>query len=113
MYVAPRRTSKATTLPLAFPTRSRSGGYTSAVTIPEGTLTIISILAANRHKGMWGADANEWRPERWLSSLVAVPSQVQEADRSFDGEDVVSTLRSGPVLGVKDSVRFPGVYSNM
>lgn len=108
-----RVTSKATTLPLAFPTRSRSGGYTSAVAIPEGTLTIISILAANRHKGMWGADANEWRPERWLSSLLAVPSQVQKADCSLDGEDVVSTLRSGPVLGVKDSVRFPGVYSNM
>jgi hypothetical protein len=113
MHGPPRRASKATTLPLAFPTRSRSGGYTSAVAIPEGAYTIISILAANRHRGMWGADANEWRPERWLSPLLADPSQVQEANCTLDGEDAASTSRSGPALGVKDSVRFPGVYSNM
>ncbi|KAG1781984.1 cytochrome P450 [Suillus placidus] len=111
--VMARVTSKATTLPLEFPTRSRSGGYTSAVAIPEGTFTIISILAANRHRGMWGADANEWCPERWLSSPLAAPSQAQEANYSLDGEDGASTSRSAPVLGVKDGVRFPGVYSNM
>jgi hypothetical protein len=113
--MAPHRTSKATTLPLQFPTRSRSGGYTSAVAIPEGTFAIISILAANRHRGMWGADANEWRPERWLSSSLTIPSEAQEAKFSLDGEDedAASKSRSVPVLGVKDGVRFPGVYSNM
>ncbi|KAG2137315.1 cytochrome P450 [Suillus cothurnatus] len=109
-----RVTSKATTLPLQFPTRSRSGGYTSAVAIPEGTFTVISILAANRHRGMWGADANEWRPERWLSSSLTPPSEEQEAKFSLDGEeDAASKSRSVPILGVKDGVRFPGVYSNM
>lgn len=111
--VMARATSKAITIPLQFPARSRSGGYTSAVAIPEGTVTIISILAANRHQGLWGADANEWRPERWLSSPLTAPSQAQEAKCSLDGEDAVSTSRSAPVMGVKDGVRFPGVYSNM
>ncbi|KAG1824385.1 cytochrome P450 [Suillus subaureus] len=90
-----RTATKATTLPLHFPTRSRSGEHTSVVTIPQGTDVIISILAANRHQGIWGADANVWRPERWLSSPLA------------------STSTSAPVLGIKDGVRFPGVYSNM
>ncbi|KAG2063024.1 cytochrome P450 [Suillus decipiens] len=108
--VMSRITSKTTVLPLQFSTRSRSGGYTSAVTIPEGAYTIISILAANRHQGVWGADANEWRPERWLSSHLAAPSQAQEAKFSLDGGDVTST---SPIPGAKDSVRFPGVYSNM
>ncbi|KAG1854210.1 cytochrome P450 [Suillus subalutaceus] len=108
-----RVTSKATTLPLQFPTRSRSGGYTSTVAIPEGVHTIISILAANRHREMWGADANEWRPERWLSSSLTASSETQEANCPMDGEDATSTSRSAPVLGVKDSARFPGVYSNM
>ncbi|KAG1824383.1 cytochrome P450 [Suillus subaureus] len=108
-----RVTSKATTLPLQFPARSRSGGYTSNVAIPEGAFAIISILAANRHQEMWGADANEWRPERWLSSTLAAPSQTQEVSCSMDREDAASASRSAPVLGVKDSVRFPGVYSNM
>ncbi|KAG2153237.1 cytochrome P450, partial [Suillus clintonianus] len=97
-----RVTSKATTLPLHFPTRSRSGGYTSAVAIPKGTFTIISILAANRHRGVWGADANEWRPERWLSSPLAAPSQAQEVD-----------VPLGAPVKDNDNVRFPGVYSNM
>ncbi|KAG2142324.1 cytochrome P450 [Suillus bovinus] len=110
--VMARVSSKATTLPLEFPTRSRSGGYTSAVAIPEGTLAIISILAANRHREMWGADANEWRPERWLSYPLSAPSQEQEAKCSLNG-DAASLSRSAPVLGVKDGVRFPGVYSNM
>ncbi|KAG2369172.1 cytochrome P450 [Suillus spraguei] len=108
--VMSRITSKTTTLPLQFPARSRSGGYTSTVTIPEGAYTIISILAANRHQEVWGADANEWRPERWLSSHLAAPSQAQEVKFSLDGEDVTST---SPTPGAKDSVRFPGVYSNM
>ncbi|KAG1746408.1 cytochrome P450 [Suillus lakei] len=111
--VMARVTSKATTLPLQFPTRSRSGGYTSAVAIPEGTFTIISILAANRHREMWGADANEWRPERWLSSPLAAPSQAQEVDVPLGEENAASVSRSAPVLGVKDSIRFPGVYSNI
>lgn len=108
--VMSRITSKTTTLPLQFPALSRSGGYTSTVTIPEGAYTIISILAANRHQEVWGDDANEWRPERWLSSHLAAPSQAQEVKFSLDGEDVTST---SPTPGAKDSVRFPGVYSNM
>ncbi|KAG1781986.1 cytochrome P450 [Suillus placidus] len=105
-----RTTTEATTLPLHFPTRSRSGEHTSAVTIPQGTHVVISILAANRHQGIWGADANEWRPERWLSSPLAVPPDM---DILVGGEDATSTSRSAPVLGVKDGMRFPGVYSNM
>lgn len=105
-----RTATKATTLPLHFPVRSRSGEPTSTITIPKGTQVIISILAANRHQGMWGADANEWRPERWLSSPLAVPPDM---DTSIGREDATSTPRSTPVLGVKDGVHFPSVYSNM
>lgn len=105
-----RTANKATTLPLHFPVRSRSGEPTSTIAIPKGTQVIISILAANRHQGMWGADANEWRPERWLSSPRAVPPDM---DTPVGREDVTSTPRSTPVLGVKDGVHFPSVYSNM
>ncbi|KAG1746433.1 cytochrome P450 [Suillus lakei] len=43
------------------------------------------------------ADANEWRPERWLSSPLVAPSQAQE----------VYIPLSKEFLRVKDSVRFP------
>ncbi|KAG1717350.1 cytochrome P450 [Suillus lakei] len=95
--------------------RSRSGVYTSSAAVPQGTFIVISILAANRHREMWGADANEWRPERWLSSpLAAHPSQAQAVSAPFTGENAAPSSRQpAPVLGVKDGVRFLGVYSNM
>lgn len=39
------------------------------VTIPRGTVVVVAIRACNRNKSIWGEDALEWKPERWLSSL--------------------------------------------
>lgn len=35
--------------------------------IPKGTLSIISLWAMGRLPSIWGEDAGEFRPERWLS----------------------------------------------
>ncbi|KAG0707410.1 cytochrome P450, partial [Suillus ampliporus] len=99
-----RRVTKATTLPLQFPVRSSSGAEVSAISIPEKTIVVISILTANRNRTIWGDDANEWKPERWLSS--------PGTDVPFDGAEVLPS-KSAPTAGVKDGVRYPGVYSNM
>ena len=48
-------------------------------------MIIIPILALNRDKKLWGEDAHEWKPDRFLSPL---PRTVEEA-------------------------HIPGVYSNM
>jgi cytochrome P450 len=37
--------------------------------IPAGTFMFISIRAANRNTAIWGEDAAEWKPARWLSAL--------------------------------------------
>jgi len=103
-----RRATKATTLPLQFPVRSSSGAEISAIPIPEKSFVIISILAANRNRTIWGDDANEWKPERWLSSPAGPGAEVL-----FDGAEALPSKSSAPVLGVKDGIRYPGVYSNM
>ncbi|KAK2865020.1 hypothetical protein FQN49_003983 [Arthroderma sp. PD_2] len=36
------------------------------VTIPKGTRVDMSTLAANRLESIWGADAADFKPERWL-----------------------------------------------
>ncbi|KAG1878786.1 cytochrome P450, partial [Suillus subluteus] len=105
-----QKATKASTLPLQFPARSQSGAYTSSVAVPQGSLIIISILTANRHREMWGANANEWHPEWWHSS--APPSQAQDINASFSGEGAAPTSRQS-VPGIKDGVWFPGIYSNM
>ncbi|KIK62429.1 hypothetical protein GYMLUDRAFT_41869 [Collybiopsis luxurians FD-317 M1] len=43
------------------------GTEVSQVLLPKDTRVIISILNANRSPEIWGPDATEWKPERWLS----------------------------------------------
>ncbi|KAH7913518.1 cytochrome P450 [Hygrophoropsis aurantiaca] len=100
-----------TTLPLHKPIRSASGTLLSSIPIPEGTTIFISIIAANRNKELWGPDADEWKPERWLT-----PSgeRIQGAVRDNTlGDDVGSARFGEKVPGTKDGVKYPGVYSSM
>ncbi|KAK7038693.1 hypothetical protein VNI00_010577 [Paramarasmius palmivorus] len=53
--------------------------------VPAGANIYVSVLNANRNPDIWGEDAMEWKPERWLESL---PKSVTEA-------------------------KMPGVYSHM
>lgn len=75
MYVStsPREDS---VLPLSKPMIGVDGSVMSEVPVPEGTLIVLGVLGANTNKARWGADALEWKPERWLSPL---PSTLTEA----------------------------------
>lgn len=35
--------------------------------MPKDTLVVVSVKAANTDPEIWGPDANEWKPERWMS----------------------------------------------
>ena len=64
-----------------------SGVRMKAVPIPKGTVVSISILGSNYKKEVWGEDAFEFKPERWMTDRVG---------------------------GIgKNGVRYPGIYSNM
>ena len=53
--------------------------------VPKDTPVFISIMASNTNPDIWGPDADEWKPERWLAPL---PETVGDA-------------------------KIPGVYSNL
>ena len=72
-------------LPFSEPILGRNGKLLNEIALPKGTPILIQIRAINRSKALWGEDALEWKPERWLSTL---PKTVTEA-------------------------RIPGVYSNL
>ncbi|TFY69723.1 hypothetical protein EVG20_g3026 [Dentipellis fragilis] len=80
-----RSTSADAVLPLTSPMLGLDGSKMSELHIAKDTDIIISILAVNRDPSIWGPDASEWKPERWLSPLSA----------------------SGP-----SKAGIPGVYSN-
>ncbi|KAM5545851.1 hypothetical protein V8D89_000889 [Ganoderma adspersum] len=67
------------------PVRGRDGNDMHEIVVPKGTVVITHYQASNSDPALWGEDAEEWKPERWLAPL---PSSVEDA-------------------------RIPGVYSNL
>ena len=78
--------TRDTILPLAWPIKS-AGGKSEIREIPlcKNTKITIAAYGCNRSKAIWGEDAHEWKPERWIGG------QAEEAAK----------------------VRLPGVYSSM
>ena len=55
--------------PIAFPlerTVPAEGATVCGQRLPGGTLVAISTWVVNRDRDIFGEDADEWRPERWL-----------------------------------------------
>ncbi|KAI0370603.1 cytochrome P450 [Pilatotrama ljubarskyi] len=72
-------------LPLSEPVRGRDGRLMHEILVPKDTSVFVGIAASNTNKALWGEDAYEWKPERWLKPL---PDAVLDA-------------------------KIPGVYANL
>ena len=48
----------------------------SQLAVQKGSLALIDVAACNIMKSLWGDDAGEWKPERWLAPL---PETVLDA----------------------------------
>jgi len=64
-----RQTVQDIVLPLEKSIRGMDGRELHEITVPKGTVVIISVLSANCNPDIWGPDSYEWKPERWLSPL--------------------------------------------
>ncbi|KAH9857416.1 cytochrome P450 [Lenzites betulinus] len=80
-----RETRKDMVLPLSEPIIGVDGSKISEILVPKDTTVIVGVLSSNRNKAIWGEDALDWKPERWLNAL---PESVTEA-------------------------KIPGIYSNL
>ena len=59
--------TRDTVLPLAWPIKATDGkSEIREIPLSRGTKVIISVYNSNRSKAVWGDDAHEWKPERWL-----------------------------------------------
>ncbi|EPS94365.1 hypothetical protein FOMPIDRAFT_62504 [Fomitopsis schrenkii] len=67
LYVVARQLCKDVVAPLSSPVVGRNGRVLSEVFIPKGTPIFLGVLASNVNPAVWGADAAEWKPERWLT----------------------------------------------
>ncbi|KAI0060167.1 cytochrome P450 [Artomyces pyxidatus] len=71
-------------IPLLKPITTIGGDSLASLYIPGNTDVFVNILGLNRDTSIWGPDAAEWKPERWLQPL---PESVEGA-------------------------RIPGIYAN-
>ncbi|KAJ3557572.1 hypothetical protein NP233_g11706 [Leucocoprinus birnbaumii] len=70
LYFSSLRTArKDIILPLSKPVTSVHGLPVTEIMVPNGTQIIIPILGCNTSPDIWGHDAHEWKPQRWLSPL--------------------------------------------
>lgn len=74
------------TVPTSTTTSSSSSSSTSSLHLPAGTIVGINPYVQHRHPQIFGADANHWRPERWLDC---------EAERSKEMERQLLTFGAG------------------
>ncbi|KAH6909131.1 cytochrome P450 [Coprinopsis sp. MPI-PUGE-AT-0042] len=64
-----RHCAKDAVLPLHTPIRGRDGQVLTEVVVPASTDVMVSLLGCNRSVELWGPDASEWNPDRWLNDL--------------------------------------------
>ncbi|KAF6751752.1 cytochrome P450 [Ephemerocybe angulata] len=64
-----RQAAEDTMLSLSEPVKCFKGEKKQEIMVPKGTRIFISILNSNRDPNVWGPDAAEWKPERWMNPL--------------------------------------------
>lgn len=83
-------------LPLSVPlTLSDNRTSVSEIAVPKGTTVWVSIAGSNRSNVLWGNDAAEWKPERWLRGSSADDSKLECLDRVDTGKTRLPAIYSG------------------
>ncbi|KAH8102301.1 cytochrome P450 [Cristinia sonorae] len=59
-------------IPVGKPYRDRYGVERDSISVAKGDFIMLPILAINRSKTIWGEDAHEFKPERWVNPPEAV-----------------------------------------
>ncbi|KAI0652675.1 PAH-inducible cytochrome P450 monooxygenase PC-PAH 1 [Trametes meyenii] len=68
VYSLVREAGRDDVLPLANPVTTTTGEVIDEVPIPKGTTCNIAIWAYNRLPQIWGPDADEFNPHRWIDN---------------------------------------------
>ncbi|THH29034.1 hypothetical protein EUX98_g5155 [Antrodiella citrinella] len=76
-------------IPLSRPITTKSGKQINEVPVGKGMRMLLSIVAYNRDKTVWGEDVREFNPSRWLRQ-----SEKMETSVGVTGD--LATFAGGP-----------------
>ncbi|KAI5117517.1 hypothetical protein M0805_009525 [Coniferiporia weirii] len=79
-------------IPLRTPVTTASGESVDCITVAGGASLVVPILAVNRSEAIWGADAKEFKPERWLDGEAGLTPKAKE----LQGYHHLLTFIDGP-----------------
>ena len=65
-------------IPLSAPVATSSGKLVDSISIPAGSTVIAPLKALNSADEIWGPDAKEFKPERWLDGDVGLAPRARE-----------------------------------
>ncbi|TFK49746.1 cytochrome P450 [Heliocybe sulcata] len=71
VFQSSRIASKDSVLPLSEPIETTSGELVQQLHVPKGTEIVVAIGPYQRDRTVWGEDADEFNPERWLNGEQA------------------------------------------
>ncbi len=77
LAVTTRVAAKDDVIPLSQPLRLPNGELTDHIAVAEGQEVAVPIGYVNTARSVWGEDAREFRPERWLTP-EGLPKKAQE-----------------------------------
>ncbi|KAG1818532.1 cytochrome P450 [Suillus subaureus] len=78
-------------IPLSEPVRTESGEMADSISIAKETLITISSAAINRSSTIWGPDAKEFKPDRWLTE-----DGISGKSKEVQGHRHLLTFVDGP-----------------
>ena len=73
--------------------RTKSGDVAHNIFVARGTLLTVPITFINRSDALWGPDAKQFRPERWLE-----PDGIAPQARELQGYRHILTFGDGPKM---------------
>jgi cytochrome P450 len=91
-------------VPLFTPLTLADGTTTDRVHIKKGTVVSLHGEVIDTSTALWGADAHEFRPNRWLTALP-------EGAQAVSGYHHLMTFGDGP-KACASLVHFTGVYAD-
>ncbi|OCB92139.1 cytochrome P450 [Sanghuangporus baumii] len=65
-------------IPLSTPITTTSGKQVDHIAVAQGSAVFVSIRAINRSEEIWGPDAKEFKPERWLDNESGLTPKAKE-----------------------------------
>ncbi|KAF8128180.1 cytochrome P450 [Boletus edulis] len=78
-------------IPLSKPVRTQSGKFVDHISVTKGTYLSVSVPSINRSTALWGPDAKEFNPERWIRE-DGIPAAAKE----IQGHRHLLTFLDGP-----------------